>query len=218
LGGKNKGKYWDVERPIILKAHEVRGILDGRQTQLRRIIKPQPHGSSDFFHIEYGNRKFSGPQAYLVDFLARYGCPFGKVGERLWVRETWQPLWAEAETPPPHGLKSPEGWSIGYPATDGIEDWYHPDHGLVNRCKSSTQMPRWASRILLEIVSVRVERLQDISDEDAKAEGAEEAGHTSRNSEFYKAGFCLRWSKIYSPRLWNSNPWVWVVDFKRVTA
>jgi hypothetical protein len=138
-----------VERPIILKAHEVRGILDDRQTQLRRIVKSAAGATSV---ATKGNGWFfqkEGPNAQIGVFIREN--PFGQVGDQLWGRETW----------------GQQGW----PHTDRLV--YRADElHQVNKWTPSVQMPRWASRVLLEIVNVRVERLQDISANDAIAEGA----------------------------------------------
>jgi hypothetical protein len=86
------------------------------------------------------------------------------------VRETWQPIWAD-ENNPPRSLDCHEGWNIGYPATDGIQEYLDRGEDLTARCKPSIFMPRWASRITLEITDVRVQRVQEISEEDARDEG-----------------------------------------------
>ncbi|MBY5594134.1 hypothetical protein HFO51_06580 [Rhizobium leguminosarum] len=219
-----------MERPILLKAYEVSGILDGRQTQLRRIVKnQQPY--MEYVGIDCKDRSptwgvHDGKTKESVAFIK---CPFGQLGDRLWGKETWQSLWAEAEQRPPYGLKSNEGWAVSYAATNGILEYYDEDDGVVARCKSSTQMPRWASRILLEIVGVRVERLQDISERDVKAQGIQ--GSVGREIDpawlkaseplaptgnFLKDIFAGLWSHIHGQESWQASPWVWVVEFKRV--
>jgi hypothetical protein len=149
---------------------------------------------------------------------------------RLWVRETWQAIWATAERPP-HGLRSPAGWAIGYPATDGIREMHDEDKGIVTTCRPSIHMPRWASRITLDVTDVRVQRLQDISEEDARAEGVEAfegmvndatlcamskaTGDTATDA---RPLFACLWDSINGKRAaWASNPWVWCVAFRRVT-
>lgn len=198
-------------KPILFSAPMVRAILDGRKTQTRRIIKPQPDwirpscGGTDVWHGYCG----SGPENGVR-------CHYGTVGSELWVRETWQ-----------HGPDD----SVWYKATD--ED-------IVGGCykrmwKPSIHMPRVASRITLRITGIRVERVQDITEEDAKAEGvepnwigdlsgwnADEHGwiHYTRGIENFpaftaKESFQSLWEKINGPESWAANPWVWVVSFER---
>ncbi|MFL5011589.1 hypothetical protein [Rhizobium sp.] len=142
-----------MERPILLKAHEVRGILDGRQTQLRRIVKGNRQ------QVHYCGINLRNLKPTWVDECARpVPCPFGQVGDRLWGKETCYPTYPD----------KPAIRSAYYRATEIHGAGFGGRRWLTALC-----MPRWASRILLEIVSVRVERLQDISETDAWAQGAE---------------------------------------------
>jgi hypothetical protein len=213
------------ERPILFSGPMVRAILDGRKTQTRRIVKPQPHDEWRPDHYDEIHKMIDG------DFPTRNGlpitigwgalndegdwgivCPYGKPGERLWVRETWAHTtdekrgWNENS---PHG-----SWPI-YRATE--RQWE------VDRWKPSIFMPRWASRLTLEITDVRIERLQEISNEDARAEGvmpgyAHEATYAVPTGHPYNAIplFKNLWSLINGADSWNTNPWVWVVSFRRV--
>ncbi|TBG41867.1 hypothetical protein ELG77_08830 [Rhizobium leguminosarum] len=217
-----------MERPILLKAHEVRGILDGRQSQLRRICKQV---NADFW-LE-NTRLNDDLRAEALKAIIE-NCPFGQVGDRLWGRETWEVC--------PHGYGAgKDSFDIRYRA-DGATIFHdldadseranHLTHIYDTRPENlpSTQMPRWASRILLEIVSVRVERLQDISDMDAVAQGCKAVRdhcHVFEGSGYDKAGLChgtpkiafgCRWDEIHGSESWVENPWVWVVEFKRVDA
>ena len=142
------------ERSIIFNAEMVRAILDGRKTQTRRLLKLQPCGISDATFLE--NLKKTD-----------YQCPFGKFGDRLWVRET-------------------------------------------------CHMPRWASRITLDIVGVRAERLHDIDEIDAEAEGAfVDSLHDLKSIDPYKRHFVLLWESLYGKKYsWTDNPWVWVIEFR----
>lgn len=196
-----------MERPIILKAHEVRGILDGRQTQLRRILKPQPvvHPAppcNPSYNVVYGAHMWKdGGKPHPVMVIEC--CPFGQPGERLWVRETWGEV-ADKEYDPNGVFYEVKGFDIAYRADR--------ERGTWAGWKSPVAMPRWASRILLEIVSVRVERLQDISDADCIAEGMV--------ADTDEGGFTL-WARDKFPdsrddEEWKANPFVWVVEFKRV--
>lgn len=176
------------ERGMIFNGEMVRAILDGRKTQTRRVMKPQPD--------EDGLAKvINGP---WVDTSERiYRCPFGVPGDRIWVRETFSPV-------PDH--EEPAGCSAILYAADG--------NGPYGKWVPSIHMPRWASRITLEITGVRVERLNDISECDAKAEGAPTECCVIGDKHFL--GFRSLWKSIYGDESWRSNPWVWVIEFKRI--
>lgn len=210
------------ERPILFSAPMVRAIIDGMKTQTRRIVKPQPPSYIDELH---GN-DLRGRAPYRLDDNETgavlgsgfqddndvfYKCPYGIPGDRLWVRECWGLF----DTQPSDG---PERAYVYYRATDG------DDRDLRYQLwRPSIHMPRWASRITLEVVGVRVERVQDISEADAEAEGFERT-FAADGSE-YGAGlttateaFAALWSKITGPASWSENPWVWVVEFRRIEA
>lgn len=188
------------ERPINLKAWEVRAILDGRKTQTRRIVKNQP----EWIRPAVGRDGIawgycgSGPENGIR-------CLYGQPGDRLWVREThlnhalpgYSPVWfyRADDDEKPHDRK-----------------WI-----------PSILMPRKASRITLEVESVRVERLNEISEEDAKAEGIERSDgawvsydEIMRRYTAPKNSFRSLWQSINGPESWAENPWVWVVTFRRV--
>ncbi|PEI02675.1 hypothetical protein CRM79_05270 [Pantoea agglomerans] len=222
------------ERPIIFNADMVRAVLDGRKTQTRRIIQSpaknmQANGQKVIDYREPGD-KWYGEHVFSMrnhsgtwcdytkeQFLAK--CPFGAVGDRLWVREAWQAI---HDSPDEHGnvdertwmpsiLKKPDSyWHPVYGASWGSED--RETRGFPWR--PSLHMPRWASRITLEITGVRVERLNDISEDDAKAEGAPTECCVTGDKHFL--GFRSLWRSIYGADSWQANPWVWVIEFKRV--
>ncbi|CDN87367.1 hypothetical protein BN948_01789 [Hydrogenophaga intermedia] len=135
-------------------------------------------------------------------------CPYGQPGDRLWVREAWRTV-AEADALPPRDL------------TPAHRIWYEAD-GLdqpgFGRYRPGMFMPRWASRILLEVTDVRVERLQDISEADAVAEGVEPVATHNRPGAIatHCGAYELLWEQINGPGSWDANPWVWVVSFKRL--
>ena len=206
------------ERPILFSAPMVRAVLDGSKTQTRRIVKPQP------------------PRAMIAPRRAEfsvgghdYRCPYGQPGDRLWVRETWALLRgigsAEAYRGIPPVKPTAENPCAGlvpvpiYAADGERPDVMEPHFETMRpmRWKPSIHMPRWASRITLEVTGVRVERLQDISEEDANAEGVEPrlVSHDA-DLKSYKLGFKDAWRDIYGLGSWNAHPWVWVVEFKRV--
>jgi hypothetical protein len=232
------------ERPIIFTAPEVRAILACRKTMTRRVVKPQPYPNGFHFdgrdilcHIDdlppsamlmdVGRGKYRGPTSNLEGWEAH--CPYGQPGERLWVRETFlhEPAdycW-EASVSIPVRPAMTIYRADADPTGSGTAGWKSPIH-----------MPRSLSRITLEIESVRVERLQDISEADALAEGVERifpAWHpadtgpnhytaegperVSLNQPTAAGAFRSLWTFINGEGSWTANPWVWVLAFKRVT-
>lgn len=205
------------ERPILFSSDMVRAILEGRKTQTRRVIKPQPYldrseGSLhdyDFFCWDK-SKDVCQPSDMLVH------CPHGQVGDQLWVRETWRM----------------NGNEHDYAMMDKSRVYYRADESWnkAPKWKPSIFMPRWASRIQLDIAKVRVERLQDISEDDACAEGImpiapgyEDIMYSQPNADGKLTvtrepieAFKTLWDSINAKRgySWNSNPWVWVVDFQ----
>jgi hypothetical protein len=223
------------ERGMLMSGPMVRAILAGTKTQTRRVVKNLPGNVEDFLkpyrimagdgHSGFGGYVFS--EEYPDEGSEHFPCPYGQPGDRIYVRETWQPVWAEAERPPT-GDGPGNGWAIKYPATDGIVEYHDNDTDeITQRCRPSIHMPRWASRIDLDIISVRVERLQDISDADARAEGVPCASdlawdgigddpYESAVNQGHRAAFRKLWDSINGPGAWAINPWVWVYQFKRV--
>lgn len=188
------------ERPILFNAKMVRAILEGRKTVTRRLLK-MPHGFWE-----------TSATGELVPIPAN--CPYGNLGDRLWVRETFAALSAGEYEP----VKPAQGYGqeIRFAATDPLADLCADTRGYTWR--PSIHMPRWASRILLEISAVRVERLCDISEEQALAEGATfdpDGCPWTENTTAYE-GFKSIWFQISGLENWRTNPWVWVVEFKRV--
>lgn len=218
------------ERPILFSAPMVRAILEGRKTVTRRALNAQA-----LKNIGYGVQlgechelPSEGPLhpnsiGYYNDF-----CPFGQPGDRLWVRETWYCDHFEVMRGP---YLKPDDLDIGEALDDGTlvyaADGLTPYEADQPIWKPSIHMPRWASRILLEITDVRVERLQDITEEQAKAEGVRlYTDHAELGDWWHVEGietysadprksFELLWSSVGGD--WQANPWVWVVEFKRVT-
>ena len=202
------------ERPILFSGPMVRAIMDGRKTQTRRIVKPQPPCAC-VYEINGNQNKaicLAGPGAdvparpwFVPPYVnkAQYWvcCPYGTVGDRLWIRETWRPI-----------VSGTREGGFDYRAND-------PSASGVGFTKwtPSIHMPRLASRITLEITSVRVERLNDISAEDAKAEGIMfGTGKPGQCRTCAKGAFMDLWNSINGVDSWLQNPWVWVVEFKRV--
>lgn len=218
------------ERPILFSAPMVRAILEGRKTQTRRLVRPQP--PHDCSEIEKQPRTdpylgcvVSGDSGIWEDVHSmdyRVRCPYGKPGDRLWVRETWRVDGLDRRGALMHGkdvcMESGASFYADCECDSALADgpWIPSIH-----------MPRWASRITLEIVNVRIERLQDISEEDAIAEGIRpvRVGLTDRAFEWdsfsdatYTANeaYAALWESINGPGSWDANPWVWVVEFRRV--
>ena len=208
------------ERPILFSAPMVRALLAGTKTQTRRVYKARNGG------IWPNHNDLPGMRQILRN------SPHGQPGDRLWVRETWGYIdpdnsGYEIETGPGahfapelmqegHALRDFWRRRVAYRAT-----WKEPTYGVgpdaPGRWRSSIHMPRWASRILLEITSVRVERLQDINEADAKAEGVELSYDRDRmRGGTWKGGYRMLWESINGPGSWDANPWVWVLEFKRV--
>ena len=202
------------ERPILFSGEMVRAILDGRKTQTRRVVKELPGGRGGPVgdHVKFWRKGNEDPGRWCgCDGLGSLGwvkCPFGVPGDRLWVRETW------------HANHTKE--VVHYRADYGEHDPFREetcgeDHSLVGeRWRPSIHMPRWASRITLEVTDVRVERLQEITNGEARAEGfpVDESG------TWWRDRFHSGWDALNAKRGfgWDTNPWVWVVEFKRVEA
>lgn len=235
------------ERPILFSAEMVRAILEGRKSQTRRVIKGAPHdvAGAKVWHVTaeaYGTDCFRFTRCSpWIDIE----CPYGKPGDRLWVKETFVLQNAVDDEPPPFNDGRPIQYFDGeysntawqqphYRATDPEPELDMGD-GTEPRCKWSPSifMPRWASRITLEIVKVRVERVQEISEEDAKAEGCERGTRAEDDDTYmtpdaeqtgyfpprtYVAGYSMLWDSINAKRGYSfeSNPWVWVIEFRRL--
>jgi hypothetical protein len=200
-----------TERPILFSAPMVRAILAGTKTQTRRVLKQEPIYDGRFA----GGWKLQGEngrEAALCSPMIADLCPYGQPGDQLWVRETWGL----------HAYGDDTDWVKGSCTGLDLEDsviTYRADWGpMQESChwRPSIHMPRSASRLSLEITSVRVERLQDISADDLAREGLQEvidAGvdHDGTPRDAWRA----LWTQINGHESWAANPWVWVVDFTR---
>lgn len=217
------------ERPILFSAPMVRAILEGRKTQTRRVVKPQPPVGHQFigFTVHSTHREDEekavwgdGTPPHIVD-AHRVRCPYGVPGDRLWVRENG---WERPERTPKMMREGADTWDRYYFDADGISAQEEDDFRAWGfKRRPSIHMPRWASRILLEVTGVRVERLQEISQADAISEGAPPS-HPSIDTvsqDFGYADFSRSWfGQLYEqrngPGSWTANPWVWVVEFRRI--
>ena len=186
------------ERPIIMRADDVRAILAGTKTQTRRIAKLSSAG-----RVERGGRNW-----HVDDPDAAFACPYGQPGDRLWVRESLRFVrvgenYHEHAVYAADGVRVPRCPDLLPQFCDGMA------FGLA-RSVPSIHMPRWASRITLEITGVRVERLQDISAADAWAEGIAYSPDVDPVHAYREL-----WEQINGPGSWDANPFVWVVEFRR---
>lgn len=196
------------ERGMIFNDEMVRALLSGKKKQTRRVISDRhihlfdvASNVGECYSLESG-AEHANSQSYYREF-----CPFGSVGDRIWVRETWARYNIDQYT-----------HDMAYRATPP-EDW--PDGG---RWRPSIHMPRWASRITLEITDVRVEQLNAISENDAQSEGVGklregfwqhyQPGWTQHQLSA-RGSFATLWKSIYGEESWNSNPWIWVIEFRR---
>ncbi len=227
------------ERPILFSGAMVRAILTGKKTQTRRAVKGasgafwdhpgwEPVAKDDIIEWSSPGHSFSMPKR----------CPYGQVGDRLWVKETWsteeldrngERIGVQYQATPTEKCRSgrsvarPDGFKLKRPVHGGI--------GNEDGCwRSPLFMPRWASRLTLEVTDVRVERLQDISEADARAEGC--SGSDPEPVEEGGTVYCWKgrsaapcplahyrhvWESINGKKHpWSSNPWVWAITFKRV--
>ena len=215
------------ERPILFSAPMVRAILEDRKTVTRRAMKVQPVLKGNFWEVYgagWGKNMTSVPA--VPGHSLSSNCPYGQPGDRLWVRETFIDLRGTGveHRPDPDGPIQRYAYAADC-RPGSYSDETRKDFGL--KYKPSIHMPRAACRILLEITDVRVERLQDITEEQAKAEGVRlYTDHAELGDwwhvdgiETYSAdprkSFELLWSSVGGD--WQANPWVWVVEFKRVT-
>jgi hypothetical protein len=209
------------ERPILFSGEMVRAILEGRKTRTRRVIKPGkyfrtqckwygPHPNGGWWGVDMPDGITPNQYGVLAGNEMGFPCPYGVQGDRLWVRETWRPCECQ---------RCNANFSHG--ALPIHEAEYRSDGNDPHGWRPSIHMPRWASRITLEVVKVRVERVQEISLNDCESEGS---GYClNGNYEFslkdevpYHANFRRLWDSINAKRGygWDVNPWVWVVEFK----
>ncbi len=207
------------ERPILFNAPMVRAILNGSKTQTRRVVKGLPDEVTHIKPDAYGEGIFHlmSESSHVNDPIA---CPFGHVGDQLWVRETW----AEVGTVDPGFIT----YKATYPKClpHGMQNVPKDLHDAGYKWRPSIHMPRWASRIQLEITNIRVERLQDCSEEDAISEGLwndEKTGllwlPCAENGKAHidpRRAYRDLWESINGAGSWDANPWVWVIEFRRV--
>lgn len=211
------------ERGMIFNAEMVQALLDGRKTQTRRPVKFPVHDKN--LGCELAGNELAG-ELSAGNYL---NSAFGKPGDRIWVRETFQgPLfnYEQMDEYLEDSSKFEKPEFCQYAADGGHRPEYQDaDDNLRHGWRPSIHMPRWASRILLEITGVRVERLNSIHDVDAMREGIQNLTTCSHsdfgipgvvNAQHPVRAFQLLWESIYGADSWRANPWVWVIEFKRV--
>ena len=239
------------EHPILFTGPMVRAILEGRKTQTRRIVNPQPSYVIESHCRTYQpalvdrhGELYPGPEVFgFYNEEHGWKCPYGKPRDRLWVRE---PYYQKGHWEPVPGIRTKQGRQKWRFVSQGDVCFDEPKNEPIRLCRHHRDpetiawhkrlarfMPRTASRITLEIVSVRVERLQDITEADAIAEGIEKSdrGYLDYHWEQKRGASTARgwfsnpvlsyrslWECINGPESWNANSWVWVVEFKRVES
>lgn len=232
------------ERPILFSgAAMVRALLAGQKTVTRRIVRPQPERFvAEGGAVHWGGRLADGSlQDVEADALGRFRarCPYGAVGDALWCRETWCPgdQWVDTagyDHDPPSTIRyRADNAAVRYPNTPGAHALSTKGWSDPKRWRPAIFMPRWASRLTLRVTDVRVERLQAITEDEARAEGVAPfheryrgispdqrltSGERAVDSP-YRASFAVLWDELNADRAsWLCDPFVWVVAFERVTA
>jgi hypothetical protein len=199
----------------------VRALLDGTKTQTRRVCKPAQSAGLSFVvevpdPLERG-QVYNGSHFGNEEGGVQFASPYGGVGDRLWVRET------HSIAPGPHvALEPGESWGtlrwphVTFAADGAVQQRDQRWKGVFGKSRPSIHMPRWASRIDLEIAGVRVERLQDIGESDCYAEGIRHADVWGDGTAvgFYRT----LWEQINGAGSWAANPWVWVIEFRRIAS
>lgn len=203
------------EHPILFSGEMVRAILEGRKTQTRRVVKVQPKGDYWRAHMVGASVQWTAdldpPSTWPANPI---WCPYGDVGDRLWVREA---MFSDALG---FAMYAADGVGVKSPTYDGRydpilsrADW--PWRGTRRKTSPAIFMPRDYSRITLELTAVRVERLQDIRTRDIIAEGVSEDPSYLGSANRYRHPYVALWDDINGKGAWDSNPFVWVLTFKR---
>jgi hypothetical protein len=200
-------------RPILFSGEMVRAILDGRKTQTRRVMKPQPSAQVFQYCSFNGFYPALSDNEQAPNYNEEHRSPYGVAGDRLWVRENG---WERPDRTDKMMREGADTWPPYQYDVDDCDDDQLREWGWKRR--PSIFMPRWASRIILEIVKVRVERVQDISEADAQAEGITERTRLPGIEPLYAMTYAKLWNALNAKRGfgWDMNPWVWVIEFKRI--
>jgi hypothetical protein len=205
-------------KPIIFSTPMVKAILEGRKTQTRRVIEPQP--VTDILGMQRWRAVSSGDISQRNSIILDYA-PY-QPGDILWVREMWRCIAVGKGGQNEVAIIEYKNGQQAVFDVDSKEALYFAGKA---RWKPSSHMPRKLSRLLLEVKGVRAERLRDISEEDAKAEGVSNISYMLSPNEVVRLGesaavtrFCSLWDTLNARRgfSWDSNPWVWVIEFERI--
>lgn len=226
-----------AERPIIFSASMVRAILDGRKTVTRRVVALPEFCGSDTpgYAFTFRDRRMLWQEYRAIDFYNSRWSRYGQPGDGLWVKEGWQHARQQyCQCPQASEAQPCDAWSEGLGCVQqrGAVVYRADGEDGAPRWRSPIYMPRWASRIDLRVVSVRVERLHEITDEDARREGVRELRQQGcassgwwtavpEGGRLYRArdpvaAFRNIWINMHAPSVWTHNPWVWRVEFSRV--
>lgn len=204
------------ERPILFQGSMVRAILEGRKTQTRRVVKPSLYVWEGQSETDCENIQQSDPR-FGEACLKWVRCPYGIPGDRLWVRETFVLEWPEMDRPEDEAEY--RRWLVPhYAATESKPDLVDQNTEKPLGWRPSIFMPRWACRLVLEVTEVRVQRVAEISEKDAKAEGVDAGGHSISPDKLgvHRGAFAYLWSSINGRESWDANPFVWAITFRRV--
>jgi hypothetical protein len=222
------------ERPILFSGPMVRAILEGKKTQTRRVLRPQPAPNT---HMVQWN---SAEEAYVPWRDSPVGagwwrtgplhlCPYGVVGDRLWVRETHAVLDITTDTTQAKSVRPSTPWTACVTSPDGDEwyvlpldpsEWRESFYNDHVQWRPSIHMPRWASRLTLEVTGVRVERLHEIDNPLAEGVECHVGGKEHERIASSRQVFHNLWDSLNAKRGfgWDVNPWVWVLEFKPCTT
>ena len=204
-----------TEHPIIFTAESIRATLDGRKTQTRRVIKLIGGLNESPCNIRWSQEKNCWQNYGAGGVWIDLKCPYGSVGDTLWVRETWD------FRPMKGALAKNRIAIVGYKADDATKSVYVPQDcnpKIHKKWCSPIRMPKQFARIFLDITGIRVERVRDISEEDAKAEGVRPSiVGTTLDYLKYRASYQTLWNSLNAKRGygWESNPRVWIIEFKK---
>lgn len=208
------------ERPILMSAPMVRALLDGRKTMTRRGAKViNEYVKREAWEIRTVEGRFYLALVGAEKPIREVFCPYGVPGDRLWVKESWFEEWDEQckeFDPPRYRYRATETEHCIKVDGDGFT-MFNRDGSEASPWRSPRFMPRAASRLTLEVTGVRVERVQEISEADARAEGAEKMGQDSdgkfylRDDGSYRIGYAGLWAHLNGAESWEANPWVWVL-------
>lgn len=203
------------DRPIIMGADSVRAILEGRKSQTRRVVKPQPDSG-----VRYNQIVLAGYAGWTDGHGYPLRCPYGVVGDRLWVKESYMLRsrydFDKPSQVPEAGRDRDEIWCVADRSRDKNGEYIAPPKSTWGVTRNALFMPRWAARLLLELTGVRVEKLQAITHRDALAEGV--SYDVSKPNGSPLARFERHWQILNAKRgyPWQSNPYVFVLEFRRL--